>query len=195
MTRSALLTLSALLASLATLHGAEATQETSSSAPNPKTAEELRVREGLPNLFAKLAAGGPVRIAYLGGSITAANGWRPKSFAWFKMKYPNAELVEINAAISGTGADYGACRIASDVLSENPDLVFMEHRVNGGGGFEAKSVEGIVRQIWKNNPHTDICLVYTLSLSMLKELQAGNQTSFGTVMETIANAYGSRRWA
>ena len=131
-----------------------------------------------------------MRIAYLGGSITAANGWRPKSFAWFKMQYPNAELVEINAAISGTGSDYGACRIASDVLSQHPDLVFMEHRVNGGGGFEAKSVEGIVRQIWKNNPRTDICLVYTLSLSMRKELQAGNQTSFGAVMETIANAYG-----
>ena len=44
-------------------------------------AEECRVRDGLPNLFAKLNAGGPVRIAYLGGSITAAQGWRPKSLA------------------------------------------------------------------------------------------------------------------
>ena len=155
-----------------------------------KTAEELRVRDGLPNFFAKLVAGGPVRIAYLGGSITAANGWRPKSLAWFKAQYPKAEFIEINAAISGTGSDYGACRIAADVLSKNPDLVFMEHRVNGGGGFEAKSVEGIVRQIWRKNPRTDLCLVYTLSLGMLKDLQAGKQTSFGAIMETVANAYG-----
>ena len=56
MTRSALLTLAALLALLATLHAAEATQEASSSTPDPNTAEELRVREGLPNFFAKLAA-------------------------------------------------------------------------------------------------------------------------------------------
>ena len=148
------------------------------------------MRDGLPNFFAKLVAGGPVRIAYLGGSITAANGWRPKSLAWFKAQYPKAEFIEINAAISGTGSDYGACRIAADVLSKNPDLVFMEHRVNGGGGFEAKSVEGIVRQIWRKNPRTDLCLVYTLSLGMLKDLQAGKQTSFGAIMETVANAYG-----
>ena len=190
MTRNALWGLVALLlAPPATLHAAEDTRTAPSSTPNPKTADELRVRDGLPNFFAKLAGGGPVRIAYLGGSITAADGWRPKSFAWFKTQYPHAELFEINAAISGTGSDYGACRIASDVLSKNPDLVFMEHRVNGGGGFEAKSVEGIVRQVWKHNPHTDICLVYTLSLGMLKELQAGNQTSFGAIMEAVANAY------
>ena len=157
---------------------------------NPNVPEELRVREGLPNFFAKLQAGGPVRVAYLGGSITAANGWRPKTVAWFKAQYPPADIVEINAAISGTGSDYGACRIATDVLSQDPDLVFMEHRVNGGGGYEAKSVEGIVRQIWKRNPRTDICLVYTLSHGMLKDLQAGKMPWFGPIMETVANAYG-----
>lgn len=161
-----------------------------SIAHDPTVAEELRVRDGLPNFMAKLEAGGPVRIAYLGGSITAANGWRPKSFAWFKEQFPRAELLEINAAISGTGSDYGACRIGEDVLSKQPDLVFMEHRVNGGGGFEAKSVEGIVRQIWGRNPRTDICLVYTVSQGMLKNLQAGKQPWFGPIMEAVANTYG-----
>ena len=185
----AFLTFAALvLARLATLRAADTARVP--SAPDPKTAEELRARGGLPNFFAKLAAGGSARIAYLGGSITAANGWRPKTFAWFKAQYPNVEMVEINAAISGTGSDYGACRIEPDVLAKEPDLVFMEHRVNGGGGYEAKSVEGIVRQIWKRSPRTDICLIYTLSEGMLKGLQAGKQTSFGAIMETVANAYG-----
>ncbi|MEI7809061.1 MAG: GDSL-type esterase/lipase family protein [Verrucomicrobiota bacterium] len=157
---------------------------------NATAAEELRVRDGLPNFFAKLEAGGPVRIAYLGGSITAANGWRPKTLAWFKEHFPKAEVIEINAAISGTGSDYGACRIAGDVLAQHPDLVFMEHRVNGGGGFEAKSVEGVVRQIWKNNPRTDICLIYTINQPMLKDLQAGKTPRFGAIMENIANVYG-----
>ena len=186
-----ILTLAALLlAPLAMLPAAESARTSPASGDDPKAAEELRGRGGLPNFFAKLAAGGPVRIAYLGGSITAANGWRPKTFAWFKAQFTNAELIEINAAISGTGSDFGACRIAMDVLSKDPDLVFMEHRVNGGGGYEAKSVEGIVRQIWKKNPRTDICLVYTLSEGMLRGLQAGKQTSFGAIMETVANAYG-----
>lgn len=161
-----------------------------SGAPDPQAAEELRVRGGLPNFFARLAAGGPVRIAYLGGSITAANGWRPKTLAWFRAQYPRAEVIEINAAISGTGSDYGACRIAADVLAKDPDLVFMEHRVNGGGGYEDQSVEGIVRQIWKKNPRTDICLVYTISQWMLNDLKAGRQPAFGAVMERVANAYG-----
>ena len=160
------------------------------STHDPLVAEELRVRDGLPNLFAKLKAGGPVRIAYLGGSITAAEGWRVKTTAWFKAQYPGAEILEIHAAISGTGSDYGACRIAGDVLAQKPDLVFMEHRVNGGGGFEAKSVEGIVRRIRQADSRTDICLIYTISEPMLKDLQAGKPPRFGSIMETVANAYG-----
>lgn len=153
-------------------------------------AEEFRARDGLPNFFAKLNTGGPVRIAYLGGSITAAIGWRPKTLAWFKKQYPRAEVIEINAAISGTGSDCSACRLQGDVLAHKPDLVFLECRVNGGGGYEAKSVEGVVRHIWENDPKTDICFVYTLHQGMLKDLHAGRTPWFGPIQEAIANAYG-----
>ena len=153
-------------------------------------AEEFRAREGLPNLFAKLKAGGPVRIAYLGGSITAANGWRPKTSAWFQAQYPKAKIIEINASISGTGSDFSACRLQGDVLTQKPDLIFLECRVNGGGGYEAKSVEGVVRHAWKDNPKADLCFVYTLHQGMLKELRAGKTPPFGRIMEGIANAYG-----
>lgn len=157
---------------------------------DPKAAEEFRPRGGLPNVFAKIQAGGEVRVAYLGGSITAANGWRPKTMAWFRQQFPGATFVEINPAISGTGSDYSACRLQADVLAQQPDLVFLECRVNGGGGYERQSVEGVVRQVWRQNPQTDICFVYTISQGMLKDIQAGRQTGFGTVMETIANRYG-----
>jgi len=153
-------------------------------------AEECRVRDGLPNVMAKLKAGQSVKIAYLGGSITAANGWRPKTVAWFKKQFPKAEIIEINPAISGTGSDYSACRLETDVLSKKPDLVFLECRVNGGGGYEHKSVEGVVRHTWKENPDIDICFVYTISQGMLKGMQEGRNTHLGTIMETIANAYG-----
>lgn len=157
---------------------------------DPKIAEELRPRDGLPNVFAKIGAGGPVRIAYVGGSITAANGWRVKTFAWFREQFPSATFVEINAAISGTGSDFSACRLQTDVLSKQPDLVFLECRVNGHGGFPVQSVEGVVRQVWESHPTTDICFVYTIGTWMLKELQAGTAPGFGAVMETVANHYG-----
>lgn len=155
------------------------------------TTEELRARDGLPNFFAKAQAGGTIRVAYVGGSITAAAGWRPKTLAWLRQQYPAVTFTEINAAISGTGSDYGACRLQEDVLQQNPDLVFLEFRVNGGGGFEAKSMEGIVRQIWRHNPSTDICFVYTICESLMPVIREGkNDAWFGAIMETIANRYG-----
>jgi len=172
------------------------------SAPSPfaasydydvHTTQELRARDGLPNVLAKAEGGATVRVAHMGGSITAADGWRPKTLAWLRQQYPKATFTEIYAAISGTGSDFGACRLQEDVLRHDPDLVFLEFRVNGGGGFEAKSMEGIVRQIWRKNPTTDICFVYTVCEWMLPPLRQGRNdayNSFGAIMEGIANRYG-----
>ena len=157
---------------------------------DPEKSEEFRGRDGLPNVFSKIEAGQPVRIAYFGGSITYAGGWRPKTLAWFREQFPRTEFSEINAAIPGTGSNYGACRLKEDVLQHKPDLVFVEFRVNGGGGFEQQSIEGIVRQIWRDNPQADICFAYTLGIWMLKDLQAERNTTFGETMESTANHYG-----
>ena len=81
-----------------------------------RDAQECRVRSGLPNFFSKLGQGETVRIAYLGGSITAQPGWRPKSLNWFRRQFPQAETSEINAAIGGTGSDLGVFRLQDHVL-------------------------------------------------------------------------------
>jgi len=72
---------------------------------------EFQPRGGLPNVLAKLHAGGDVRVAYLGGSITAQPGWRPKTLKWFQEQFPAAHVSEINAAIGGTGSDLGVFRV------------------------------------------------------------------------------------
>jgi hypothetical protein len=41
---------------------------------------EYSPRGGLSNVLSKLERGEAVRVAYLGGSITAQDGWRPKTF-------------------------------------------------------------------------------------------------------------------
>ncbi len=89
-----------------------------------------------------------MRIAYLGGSITAQEGWRPRSLQWFRQQFPSATVEEINAAIGGTGSDLGVFRLRRDVLEARPDLLFVEFAVNDGGAATAqihRCMEGIVR--------------------------------------------------
>ena len=156
-------------------------------------ARECRPRNGLPNFFAKATGTGEVRVAYLGGSITAAPGWRPKTLDAFREVFPTARFSEINAAIGGTGSDLGVFRLRHDVLDHHPDLLFVEFAVNDGGAAPEriqKAMEGIVRQTWKADPATDICFVYTLAEGQLADLQAGNFQRSASAMEAVADHYG-----
>ena len=153
---------------------------------------EFNERGGLPNFFSKVGKGDSIKVAYLGGSITAQNGWRILSLDWMKQRFPKAKFSEINAAIGGTGSDFGVFRLFDHVLKFNPDLVFVEFAVNDGGAPDAKitrSMEGIVRQIWQRNPKTDICFVYTISEPSLKTEQDGGLPNSAKVMEKVADFY------
>jgi len=168
---------------------------TALTAQTPRPAVECEVRGGLPNVLAKLKAaegGTEIRVAYLGGSITAAPGWRVKSLKWLQDRYPKAKLVEINAAIGGTGSNLGVFRNRQDVLAHKPDLLFVEFAVNDGGASPEnihRGMEGIVRQTWEANPATDICFVYTISEPVLPELKAGHCSRSATAMEVLADHY------
>ncbi|RKR14367.1 hypothetical protein CLV91_0442 [Maribacter vaceletii] len=157
---------------------------------NPKTTEELRTRSGLPNFFKKLKEGKDVKVGYIGGSITNGGLWRAKSIEWLKNEYPKANITQVNAAIGGTGPEYGACRIQNHLLNHNPDMVFIEYRVNNGGAYKGRALEGLIPQIWKNNPNTEICFIYTISKGMIPDISEGHQTNAGVNMEPVANHYG-----
>ncbi len=157
-----------------------------------RDAEECHRRAGLANFQAKLEAGKDVKIAYLGGSITAAPGWRVLSRQWFQQQYPKVKVEEIHAAIGGTGSDLGVFRLRNDVLRHQPDLLFVEFAVNDGGAKPdriQKAMEGIVRQTWKANPEIDICFVYTLSSPVLRDLQNGKMQRSASAMEELADHY------
>lgn len=158
-----------------------------------REAVECRPRGGLANVLAKLERAGVVKIAYLGGSITAQPGWRVKSRQWFQKQHPKADVQEIHAAIGGTGSDLGVFRLGQDVLRHKPDLLFVEFAVNDGGASAkriAQAMEGIVRQTWRANPRIDICFVYTLAERDLKDLHVGHFQRSASVMETVADHYG-----
>jgi len=158
-----------------------------------RDAHKFQVRDGLPNVFGKLQAGEQVRIAYLGGSITAQDGWRPKTLKWFREQYPNATVSEINATIGGTGSDLGVFRLEHDVLRHKPDLLFVEFAVNDGGAPPHRiqqAMEGIVRQTYAADPQTDICFVYTLVAGWTKTLRDGKFPRAASAMEAVADHYG-----
>ncbi len=167
----------------------------SESAPefSPVKAELLRPRDGLGNVIAKLEAGKPVKIAYLGGSITAAAGWRVRTRQWFSDEFPKSQVEEIHAAIGGTGSDLGVFRLQWDALRHSPDLLFVEFAVNDGGAPPDriwKAMEGIVRQTWAANPRTDICFVYTYRVGYETDLQRGLCPRAASAMEMLAEHYG-----
>ncbi len=160
--------------------------------PPPAPAVECNPRAGLPNTLARLNAKQPLTIAYFGGSITAADGWRAQTTKWFSTQFPNSTISEINAAIGGTGSDLGVFRFARDVLAHNPNLVFIEFAVNDAGAHPSqihKCIEGIVRQAWKHDPNIDICFVYTLVDTMVPTLANGQLPRSAAAMEQIAHHY------
>ena len=149
--------------------------------------EEFKIRAGLPNFFNKAKKGSDVTIGFLGGSITRAdNQYRLQSAKFIQGLFPKVKVTGINAGVSGTGSDLGACRLTDQLLQYHPDLIFVEFAVNGAF---ADGVEGIIRQIWKTNPKIDICLIYTISTGQTKIYAEGKVPENIRRLEVIANQY------
>ena len=152
-----------------------------------------RFRDGIPHFLAKVEKGEAVRVAYFGGSITAADGWRVQTLKKFNEEYSPVEFSEINAAIGGTGSDLGAYRLEHDVLRFDPDLVFIEFCVNDGGASpEAiwRQLEGIVRQIWRHDLATDVVFVYTFRVGHENDYLRGATPRSVAATEILADFYG-----
>ncbi len=116
-------------------------------------------RDGLGNIFSKLQRGGELKVGYFGASVTNGAGatsqdkkWRWIVHHWLEEQYPQAKLAHLHVVNGGTGSDLGACRIGREMLSQDPDLLFIEFAVNDGGrpqGYVLRTMEGIIRQIWR----------------------------------------------
>ncbi|MEM6259216.1 MAG: SGNH/GDSL hydrolase family protein [Planctomycetota bacterium] len=159
-------------------------------------AAERRIRGGLPNFTRKARAGEELTVAYFGGSITAHDGWRPMSFANLQEDFPQAKLSMVNAAIGGTGSIVGVFRADTDLLSHQPDLVFIEFAVNDGRDARRKpkdvirALEGIVQKLKSQNPDVDICFFYTLQNHDIETVRRGYAQPAVAVHEIVAEHYG-----
>lgn len=81
-----------------------------------------------------------VSVVFFGGSLTWGDGasdpertsFRGLMQSYLRAKYPNARFAFTDAAIGGTGSKLGMFRVAPDVLSHNPDLVFLDFTTEDG---------------------------------------------------------------
>lgn len=122
-------------------------------------------------VVAKAARGEPIKIASIGGSITAGasasseeNRWPNRAAAWWRTRYPQTQVHFLNAGIGATGSDIGAHRIRQDVLAAQPDVVMIEFAVNDSGSTIAgETLEGLLRQVLAMPNHPAAVMLFTMN--------------------------------
>jgi len=149
-------------------------------------------RSGIPNAIARMKAGKPTTVAYLGGSITAGAGaWPTHVTHWFKARYPDTPIEMINIAIGATGSTLHVFRMDREVIPHEPDLIFLEFAVNDWYSVKdcINSYEGIIRKVWKVRPNCDFVFVHTISQDWLDDLNNDRNVITVRHHEAVAGYY------
>jgi lysophospholipase L1-like esterase len=121
-------------------------------------------------VFAKARRDERVVVGVIGGSITqGAMATRPeyrygnRVAAWWRERFPRAQIQFVNAGIGATGSDYGALRVRRDLLSKRPDFVIVEYAVNDPNEQRfGETLEGLVRQILQCPNQPAVVLLFTM---------------------------------
>ena len=135
-------------------------------------------------------------MAFLGGSITEMDGYRPMMCSYLENKFPETKFNFTNAGIASTGSTTGAFRMDRDVLSKGPlDLLFVEFAVNDDqdavNSFEEAQLgmEAIIRKARKYNPNVDIVMTYFVNPEILNDYQKGIVRTSIAAHEVVAQQY------
>ena len=103
----------------------------------------------------KAKSGQDITVAFFGGSITqgcnASNFeqcYASRTYRWFKNTFSDINVKYINAGVGATGSVIGVHRVENQVLSYNPDIVFIDFAVNDKNIiYDKKAYESLVRRI------------------------------------------------
>ncbi len=164
----------------------------------PGGTEFFVLRQGLPQARARFEAGGPARVAFLGGSITAMSGWRERVMADLRRRFPRTEFDFVAAGIGSLGSVPHAFRFSRDVLARGPvDLLFVEAAVNDATNIPdqparmLRGMEGVVRQARLANPRLEIVHLHFAMPEHLADYRAGRVPVAIREHERVAAAYGN----
>lgn len=159
--------------------------------------QSIQKRTGLRNCAQVFSRTGKGSVAFIGGSITEMNGYRPRVENVLRTMYPDTAFDFNNAGISSTGSTTGAFRLPTDVLSRGKvDLLFVEFAVNDNQDALREhnrmilAMEGMVRQARRHNPYIDIVFLYTGNENHIASYQAGQVPHEIAQHEIVAEHYG-----
>lgn len=138
------------------------------------------------------------KLAFLGGSITEGFGSSKPSMRYtsqltekLNKLMPEVNFIEINAGIGGTPSPFGLFRLQHDVLSKEPDMLFVEFAVNDAGMayLTASYMEGIVRNARRYSPNMPIVFLYAYGGHMAGTTKE-EPIEVIREQERVAKAYG-----
>jgi lysophospholipase L1-like esterase len=142
-------------------------------------------------------AEGTGHVAFLGGSITEMDGYRPIVMEQLRKRYPKTKFTVTNAGVSSTCSTTGAFRLEEDVLAKGPvDLLLVEFAVNDDQDARhakrecIRGMEGIIRHVRRHNPQADIVMVHFVNEAMLQKLAKGEEPLSSGAHEEVAKHYG-----
>lgn len=91
--------------------------------------------------------GEKLTMAYLGGSITEGKKYSSPFSNYVKTTFAKGGFTEVNAGLSGTSSVVGLVRSEENIVSKNPDIVFIEFSVNDHEDIMyKKSFESVIKK-------------------------------------------------
>ena len=158
--------------------------------------DNIQVRGNLNNSRLQFERKKTGNVAFLGGSITEMNGYRPMVEAILKKRFPDTAFTFTNAGIGSTCSNTGAFRLDRDVLQHGPvDLLVVEFAVNDDqdghlSRTEAiRGMEGIIRHARLQNPNMDIVMTFMVNGHIITMLQKGEQPVSIAAHDEVAKHY------
>lgn len=134
-------------------------------------------------------------VAFLGGSITANNGWRNKVCTYLQEMFPETDFTFIPAGIPSLGSLPHAFRLDNDVLSKGTiDLLFVESAVNDHANstpeiIQRRALEGIIRHAGRQNPYINIILMAFADEDKIADYKQGKIPAEVLLHSSLSSAY------
>ncbi len=152
----------------------------------------------LAKAIGKARGGEDITVAFIGGSITEGAGassyecYAKIIHYWFEKRFPDITVNYVNAGIGGTPSELGNIRLGDDILSHDPDIIFVEFSVNDESTPKyQESYECLVRSALMSENEPAVIMLFSsggVDSRACQDLHSPIGYYYGIPMVSIADA-------